>query len=148
MPQPHFEVVLGPIDGANTVFTVAHPYAKNTTAVFVNGILYRRDWDNGWYESDPDFRVVTLKEAPLEGDTVQIFYLDTEPLAPEQEVTSLHGQLHDVSATNGRLLELEARALVVPETGAIDGRLLDGQPVVGALADYEVLNARLREVCH
>lgn len=112
MPQPRFEVALGTIDGINKVFTVSVAYAPNTTAVFVNGALYRKDWDNGWYETDPATGTVTLKEAPLLGDTVQIFFTDTSAPLVEEEVTPLHGQLSDIARLRGVLTDLEVRAIV------------------------------------
>jgi hypothetical protein len=76
MATPHFEVPAGDVDGVNTVFTVAAPYRPGSTALFLNGQLKRADYDDGWTESNPETGEVTLAEAPLTDDVVQVFYLD------------------------------------------------------------------------
>lgn len=105
MSQPRLEVPAGAIDGLNTTFTVAFPYAPNTTAVFVNGVLQRKDFTDGWVETSPSTGVVTLNIAPETGDTVQIYYIDG--LAPSTEVCEvvnvLFGRIQDRTSLIGRL---------------------------------------------
>jgi hypothetical protein len=146
MAQPRFEVALGVIDGVNRFFVVSTGYIPNTTAVFVNGKLYRRDWDDGWDETNPAVGSITLKEAPLAGDTVQVFFTDSASMGSEEEVTTLTGRILEVSELRGQLLEGEIRLAVVHEIGDIDGRLLDAQLVLGGIKDLEVLHAQLHEV--
>ena len=43
MPIPRFEVPVGAVDGANTVYTTSVPYQAGSTAVFLNGLLLRPD---------------------------------------------------------------------------------------------------------
>lgn len=147
MSLPRFEVASGAVDGVNKTFVVSVPYAPNTTAVYVNGKLYRRDWDDGWIETSPSSGVVDLKDAPIPGDVVQVFFTDTAGPQPEEEVTTLHGLLVEVGRARGLLLDVEFRVADVQELGAVDGRLLDAQPVLGTLKDTEVLRAQLHEVC-
>jgi hypothetical protein len=76
MPNPHFEVPTGAINDVNAVFTTSQAYTAGTVAVFRNGVLVKQTDDDGWTETDPAVGTVTLTEAPLTGDTIQIFYLD------------------------------------------------------------------------
>lgn len=147
MSQPKFEVASGNIDGVNKTFAVSVPYASNTTAVFVNGKMYRRDWDDGWVETNPLLGIVDLKEAPISGDVVQIFFTDTASPQPEEEVTTISGRLMEIGQLRGRLLEAELRLGRVYELGALDGRLLNSQLMLGALKDTQVFRAQLHEVC-
>ena len=147
MSQPRFEVASGAINGANTTFTTSVAYVPNTTAVFLNGKLYRRDWDDGWVETSAGAGIVDLLEAPIPGDVVQIFFTDTTGPQPEEEVTTLHGLLVEVGQMRGMLLDAELQLGIIHEFGALDGRLLDTQLVLGTLEDTEVLHAQLREVC-
>ena len=148
MSQPHFEVASGLINGSNKTFTVSIPYAANTTAVFVNGKLYRRDWDDGWTETSPTTGVVDLLEAPLPADVVQIFFTDTAGIELESEVCALQGRIIEIGRVRGVLLDAELRLASLNEFAALDGRLLDIQPLLGTIEDPEVLHARLQEVCH
>lgn len=104
MALPRFEVALGAIDGVNRVFALPGGYIPKTTAVFLNGILYRRDWENGWTETDPALGIVTLNEAPLAGDTVQVFFTDTGALATQEEVSTLRGVITEVESMRGRVV--------------------------------------------
>jgi hypothetical protein len=123
------------------------PYVANTTAVFVNGKMYRRDWDDGWLETSPSHGVVELKEAPLPGDVVQIFFTDTASPQPEEEVTIISGCLVEVDQFRGKLSEAEMRLGRVYELDGLDGRLVNHQLVLGLLKDTEILRAQLHEVC-
>jgi hypothetical protein len=144
---PKFEVASGVIDGLNKTFTVSVAYSSNTTAVFLNGVLYRRDWDNGWVETNPAMGIVDLIEAPILGDVVQIFFTDATGPQLEEECTPLHGHLVEVGYLRGRLLDAELRLGSVVDLGLLDGRLLDPHLVLGVLDDPEVLRAQLHEVC-
>lgn len=66
------EVPTGPIDGVNTVFLLQYPFVPGTVVVFLNGIAEVREFDDGFTEIGPD--TIQLKEPPLEGDVVQVFY--------------------------------------------------------------------------
>jgi len=93
VPQPHFEIPLGFIDGANRDFQVSLPYLPNSTAVFRNGQLQTRNWLDGWVESAPGTGWVRLNEAPKVGDVIQIFYNDALATVLGEEVSPLHGRL-------------------------------------------------------
>ena len=105
MAQPRFEVANGAIDGANRVFTLSTSYAPNTTAVFLNGKMQRRDWADGWVETDPATGTVTLNEAPFVDDTVQVFFLDTSPAVFGEELTPIRGVLSPVDFLTGTLVD-------------------------------------------
>lgn len=147
MSQPRFEVASGAVNGVNTTFVTSVPYTPNTTAVFVNGKLYRKDFSDGWIETSPNTGVVTLLEVPLDGDVVQVFFTDTAQPEAEEEVTTLRGFLVEVGRARGMLLDMEHQRGSLREFGACDGKLLDTQVALGAVNDTEVLRAQLFEVC-
>lgn len=91
MPLPRFEVPVGVIDGTNCVFTLSMGYRAGSTAVFSNGMLLEKSLDDGWYETDALNGVITMKEAPRPAsgvDVLQVFYLDSSPFLPEQEISA------------------------------------------------------------
>lgn len=112
MPTPHFEVPIGAINGSNLVFTLSQGFQPSTTAVFVNGVLMRRDLDDGWIETDSVHGVVTFKIAPAVGDVVQIFFTDLEPDAGS-EFTILAGFIEDSPELIASLIDDEIFAAVV-----------------------------------
>jgi len=123
MPSPRFEIPVGAIDGSNTVFTVSRAYSAGSTAVFLNGILQERSYDDGWYETNPLGGIVTLKEAPQLADTVQIFFLDTTAALPETQVFKMRGILKASRSMRGS----------IRPSAEIQGRLSTPNPLVGHL---------------
>jgi hypothetical protein len=115
----HFEVGKGVINGLNRVFTVSLPYIGGTTAVFYNGQLKRRDYNDGWSETDPISGVVTLDIAPLIGDVVQVFYVDALPPAPGTQI--IHPLL-------GRLEPVDDLCAIVLDSDSILGWLFPEDP--------------------
>jgi hypothetical protein len=93
MAQPQFEVLTGTIDGVNTTFTTSVPYTPTTTAVFVSGQLKRPDLDDGWLETDPTTGTIDFKIAPIVGDVLQAFYLDTLPVPAQAGPEPLEASL-------------------------------------------------------
>ena len=113
---PKIEVASGAIDGVNQTFTVSGPYVAFTVAVFLNGQLKRRDFVDGWAETNPAGGAVTLAEPPQAGDVVQVYFLDA--LAAGQmevvEVCPLVGTIDfDEDLTGVLSLEHEICAEVV-----------------------------------
>lgn len=149
MSLPKFEVPVGAINGVNTTFFVSTPYSSGSTAFFLNGQLKRIDFDDGWFETNPASGEVTAKEPPVTGDVVQIFYLDTSPALPGEEVTPLRGRITSLggSAVAGRLRDSEVLVGAVLLSGGVGGRLIDPEPVGGLLDETERLSGRLAEVC-
>lgn len=144
-----FEVAAGAIDGVNVVFTVSAPYVALSTAVFLNGQLKRRDFGDGWVETAPATGVVTLIEPPIDGDVVQIFYIDASPGASNDtvEVCPLVGKLVEVEALSGLVMPtLEVRGGVV-STDGLSGALLNMDLVSASLIDVEQLHGVIAEVC-
>jgi len=73
MPRLPCEIALGVVNGVNRDFSVGFDYVPGTTAVFLNGLALRKDWDDGWEElGKKKFR---MKIPPLDGDVVQVFYV-------------------------------------------------------------------------
>jgi hypothetical protein len=108
---PHFEVPAGAIDGANVLFTTAMSYTPGSTAVFINGQLKRPAGVgilDGWTETSPVLGTVTLDEAPLTDDVVQIFYLDTNPLPliVVQNVCDLEAEIRDIDQLSAEIEEV------------------------------------------
>lgn len=152
MALPHFEVPAGAIDGVNVVFTVSVPYRPGSTAVFLNGLLLRADYTDGWLESDPVLGEVTLKEPPrvtkITPDVVQIFYLDTSPTVLEAVIIErLHGRLHVLDDLAGRLAALETLRASLDVLGALAGRLEPEPSLHGLVDDVDVLHGKLECVC-
>ena len=65
------EVPAGTRDGVNAVFTTAHPFLANATAVFVNGLRERRTV--GYAETSST--TITFSTAPGAGDDIMIDYI-------------------------------------------------------------------------
>ena len=75
MPSPQFEF-LGVGDGVTTVFTTSVPYTAGAIGLWVRHLAREKSWDDGFFETDPDAGIITLKIAPMVGDAVQVFYFD------------------------------------------------------------------------
>lgn len=95
MAQPQFEVLAGTIDGVNTTFLTSVPYTPGTTAVFINGQLRRPDLDDGWLETDPPTGTLDFKIAPIVGDVVQAFFMDTLPVPAQAGPEPLEATIAD-----------------------------------------------------
>jgi len=152
MPLPHFEVPSGAIDGVNRVFTVSQPYRPGTTAVFLNGLLLRADYPDGWDETDPSTGEVTLKEPPrvtkITPDVVQVFYIDLSPdVLDAAIVCRLTGHLRDVDGLEGYLVvQTHLRGSVGASEG-IEGFLRTEQGLRAELQAEGTLHGSLAEVC-
>lgn len=124
---PRFEVASGVVDGTNVVFTVSGPYTPDTTAVFLNGVAQIMSFNDGWFETSPTTGVVTMKEAPLVGDIVKVFYIYRSAAA------DLDGRAGVCPRLNGRICEV----------ASVAGMLQDITPVLGQITDPVVINGRL-----
>lgn len=147
-PSPHFEVAAGGIDGVNKTFFTVLSYLPSTTAVFLNGQLLVTDFENGWVETDPAVGRFDLNEAPVPGDVVQIFYLDTTTSPADIDIViPIKGTITDVSALQGFMSEVETRTGQVQEEAGLQGQLQQMQAMNGVLKDPEELSGKLREIC-
>jgi hypothetical protein len=79
MPNAKIVTAGGAIDGVNVKFYTPVPYVSNSTAYILNGRTHRPDLADGYIESNPGTGEITVNEAPLDGDVVQIFFTDTSP---------------------------------------------------------------------
>lgn len=144
MTIPKYAVPSGAINGANTLFTVGEAYTPGSVAVFLNGLLVRRDDDDGWTESNPSGGEITLTEAPRTCDTVNVFYIDTTPPGPEIVIENLFGTIKPIDditgvlETEGELSGLiaeEALLGVLEEEGALNGIIQEETALVGVLEE-------------
>lgn len=75
MGTPRIEPAIGPVNGSNKVFSTSADYWPNSPRVFRNGVLLQADLTDGWVELGA--KKVRLKEAPVTGDVVSIYYIAT-----------------------------------------------------------------------
>lgn len=146
---PKLEVASGVIDGVNTVFTVSGAYAPLSVSVFLNGQLKRKDFVDGWSETNPAAGVVTLAEAPRAGDVVQIYFLDGSGLGPPDvvEVSPLVGKIVFVADLSGKLVaEQEVRGETT-SAGELSGTLRDDARISASIEETGQLQGILTEVC-
>lgn len=99
---PRFDTAQGLVDGVNVVFSTSVPYTSGTTAVFVDGVLRDPSAANGWVESNPVLGQFTMKQAPILGQVVRVYYHDTSvsSVIVIEEVTSISGVVRE-SDTDG-----------------------------------------------
>lgn len=71
--MPRFEIPLGTIDGVNRIFRLSTDYRPGTPRVWLNGLLHRKEGQDGWAEMGG--KRLQLHEAPQEGDVVQVYYI-------------------------------------------------------------------------
>ncbi len=152
MPSPRFEVPTGTVDGVNTVFTVSRPYTVGSTAVFRNGLLQQRNLDDGWFETDPNAGIITMKEPPSAygwPDVIQVFFLDRTPSpapAPGTVAFNLKGIIKASKKTKATL------TTGIPITGTISsanpliGHLDLRKDLRGSISSHQVIRATIR-VC-
>lgn len=117
MALPRFEVATGLVDGVNTTFHVSVAYLGGTLAVFLNGQLKRASFADGWVESSPSTGFFQMKEAPLDGDVVQAFFIDGAATPPGETLTPIFGKLRPGDDLVGRLsdsLRLKGSVEIVP----------------------------------
>lgn len=152
MPLPHFEVAQGVIDGANVIFNVSQAYKPGTTAVFLNGLLLRGDYPDGWTESDPATGEVTLKVPPrvtkITPDVVQVFYIDLSPDVLEAVIVCrLEGRLTASDDLEGHLVPSTLFHGSLDVSGGLEGLLVSESALRAELQDHGVLEGHLEEVC-
>jgi hypothetical protein len=137
---PRFEIPAGVIDGSNRTYTVSAAYRVQSTAVFVNGQLQRADFADGWSEVNPEAGVLLLTEAPLEGDVLQVFFINSgEGDLPESEVTPLKGTLKTTDDLSGRLVMASELRGLVAETNVLFGRALPTGTISATVVEVERL---------
>lgn len=72
----HVEIPTGGINGVNSTFFTMFSYQSDTLKVWHNGHLFRRDDDDGFVETNPTTGEFTMKEIPLNGDTIIVRYIE------------------------------------------------------------------------
>jgi hypothetical protein len=71
--SPVFRPLIGVVNGTNVVFRTPHEYVSGSVRVFVNGVLYAPEHEDGWEEVGP--KSVRLRVPPVVGDVLQACYL-------------------------------------------------------------------------
>lgn len=144
-----FEVASGVIDGVNTTFTISAPYVPLSVNVFLNGQLKRRDFADGWTETNPAAGVITLAEPPIDGDVVQVFYVDASPNAASDtvEVCPLVGTLVEVEMLAGGLAPVQEVGGVVADEETLGGTFVTADVISGSLGTTDELHGMIAEVC-
>ena len=150
MPQPRFEIPSGAVDGANLLYTTSTSYKPGTLAVFLNGLLQEASLDDGWFETSPVAGTFTMKEAPRSSgpcpDVIQVFFLDTSPVSPETEITTITGTLKAVDDIDGVLLEQGCLFGALAAFGGLSGTLLGEMGVLATIRETQALSGVL-ELC-
>lgn len=67
------ESAFGMPNGTRTLFRTSMPYISGSVRVFVNGLLMRRDFEDGWSELGD--RKVQTKLALDPSDVMQFYYI-------------------------------------------------------------------------
>lgn len=119
MPIARIVLASGAIDGTNTVFsTGGFPYVPGSTAYILNGRIHSQsiaggaDYDYGFTESNPGAGEITVDNAPLVGDVVQIFFWDTAPYV--EIVGTLTAHIKPEQRLVGKIEEIQIRAMLRP----------------------------------
>ena len=73
LPPPVIRPAVGVTNGVNTTFFTPDGYVSGTLRVWLNGLLMRADYDDGWTETGPN--KFQMKQAPHVGDVVQAYYV-------------------------------------------------------------------------
>lgn len=71
--RPVIEPAVGVPNGVRTDFETTASYLPGSVKVFVNGLVMRADYVDGWIELGA--KKIRLKEPPQDRDVVQFFYL-------------------------------------------------------------------------
>lgn len=106
----------GTVDGINTVFTVPasfFPIVIDSETIFVRGLPRRRDNDDGWSVTDYSTGTFDLNEAPLDGDVVEIMFLQE---LPDGELAPLEGRISPIGDIQGQLSVIKLEACLQSES--------------------------------
>jgi hypothetical protein len=134
----------GDIDGSNTVFTVPSgffPIVVDSETVFVRGLPRRRDNDDGWSVTDYSTGTFDLNEAPLDGDVVQIMFLQE---LPDGELAPLEGRIEPLGDLQGQLSVVGLEACLQSES-LLCSATMAPQRLEGATEALSDINGRLED---
>lgn len=134
MANPRIADAVGLVDGVNKDFTTPTDFTPGSMEVFLNGILLRRQDDDGWTETGAN--AFQLKEAPKPLDLIRVFYTDTLPVGPGP-------QIEELVAT---LIETDILIGMVDVTDVLSGTLIDLATLSGTIADAETLSGSLTDL--
>lgn len=140
MSQIKLEIPTGAINGVNRVFTVSRSYITQSVAVYFSGTLHRADNTDGWVETSPLLGTITLNEAPLIGDDIQVLFLyneTTSSVSPNSEKNifikaSIYSE-HSIDAKISKNLEIKTQ---INLDARINTKLdFDPIPIKGSIAN-------------
>lgn len=90
MANSKIVTAIGNIDGVNVKFSAGEPYTPGLTRYILNGRIHAQNSDDfSFTESNPGAGEITVSEAPVDGDVVQLFIVDLRPVvvSPVQQLT-------------------------------------------------------------
>lgn len=150
MPNARIVTAYGAIDGVNVKFYVGVPYVPGSTIYILNGRLHRPDYDDGHVESNPGIGEITAKEAPVDGDVVQVFFTDTAPTAasPIQSMGAMLKAAPEKLTSTLRPVKPTTLQGTVSTVDKMKGTLrVPGAAKVVSVVKVGRIVARLKEVC-
>lgn len=153
MPNARIVTAYGAIDGVNVKFYTGVPYVPGSTVYILNGRTHRPDYDDGHIESNAGTGEITVKEPPLDGDVVQIFFTDTAP-TQSSPVEKLNGSLQSQpTRLTGNLrpakpVVIQGNISASSTPGRLQGTLRPSAPtrVTGVIKGGRLVG-RLKEKC-
>lgn len=156
MGTARIETGTGTIDGVNTVFFVSTPYKVGSVQYFLNGQLKVKEFDDGCVEISSLDREIHVKEAPLPGDVVQFYFIDTTDATDTEVITvgAVSGGLSINEATNliaqipANTAAAEIRGLVAHSTvnGGV-GAVTVSNAISGTIQTTTTLTATIKGDC-
>lgn len=143
MANPRIADAVGLVDGLNKDFTTPTDFTPGTLEVFRNGVLLRRQDDDGWIETGVN--AFQLKEAPIPLELIRVFYTDTLPVGPGPQIEALvatlvetdvlFGTVDSTDALTGTLIDLAMLSGTIDDVEILAGELTDSDALVGVLVD-------------
>lgn len=133
MGNPRLEDAIGTVNGVNTNFTTVDDFEAGTLNVWIDGQLHRSSDDDGWTETGSNS--FTLKEAPLTGTRVRVFYLDTFPVVGA-----------DVERITGVLQATDELTGTIVSTDSLLGTLIETDDIIGVLRNLSTLKGTIVEI--
>lgn len=140
MPNPRFQIAVGPVNGVNKQFETSEEYTVDTLVVFRNGALLERSADNGWMELGG--KQFEMKMVPLTEDVVHCFYMDTLPsegIAVEVEVERIHGVIESVGEMVGFVEPVQSIFGVAEDAASVIGVVYDHGEILGVVEEQSTM---------
>lgn len=137
MANPRIADAVGLVDGVNKDFTTPTDFTSGSLEVFLNGILLRRQDDDGWIETGTN--AFQLKETPQPLDLIRVFYTDTLPVGPGPQIEELVATLIDTDILTGTVDSTDVLTGTMIDLATLSGTLTDGETLAGELTTSDAL---------